>query len=69
MTPGTTPIYQLIQVKRLRWQFALVLLIGIAIGLAVAFGITTVQAVLDKAAEKALEISIAALLGVAGSRL
>lgn len=67
--PGTTPIYTLIRVKRLRWQFALVLLIGIAIGLAVAFGITTVQQVMDKLAEKALEISIAAVLGVAGSRL
>lgn len=67
--PGTESVYTLIRVKRLRWQFALVLLIGIAIGLAVAFGITTVQQVIDKLAEKALEISIAALLSVAGSRL
>lgn len=67
--PGTTPIYTLIRVKRLRWQFLTVLLIGIAIGLAIAFGITTVQQVMNKLAEKALEISIAALLGVAGSRL
>lgn len=67
--PGTAPIYQLIQRKRLRWQFLLVLVLGVVIGLAIAFGITTVQQVMDKLAEKALELSLAALLSGAGSRL